>query len=295
MSSVPWSCPAGPRAVRTARTRHGTRAAVRVLAACLAAAVPAVAAQAQCAPPAVPAHLLRNGARWDSLAAFMREKNVSFVGATPPETVIPCRARQASKCQPMTGTVAAESRATCITAALAGQDSARFVGMVRRVGGWNPANLGFGTPNTDGAVYLLVRGGQSLAVANWGGVVRALQQSLGNTWSFRFHAEPQTFGTSEGKWRPDSSATTGLVAMRQGPAARHGGPSALMDEDDGVGPLNYNVGALQMGDPAFAWMTCAAGCCQFHGSPPDGGGGGPEGHGGHGGHGGGHPRPERRR
>lgn len=30
------------------------------------------------------------------------------------------------------------------------------------------------------------------------------------------------------------------------------------------------TGGVEAGGLSFVWMTCAAGCCQFHGSPPDG-------------------------
>lgn len=290
MIPVPWYRLAGPRTAarpETRRTRSAALAAARVVAACWAAGLPALAVAQTCAPPpVVPPALLRNGAPFAPFQQFV--DGLSFVGSVTKD-VIPCNAREAPSCRTMRGTVSAESRANCVDTATVQQDSARVVGMVKRDAGWNPANLGFGPQNTSGVVYLLVQGGKSLAVANWSGRVHTLPQSNG-TWSFRFHHEDHSFPDSHALWRPDSSATTGLVAMHARPAEWHGGPSALVDDADG----------MQLSSPEYVWMTCAAGCCQFHGSPPDGNPGPHPPHGGHGGHGGhgnnnpGPPHPERR-
>ncbi|HET7232685.1 MAG TPA: hypothetical protein VFJ16_21925 [Longimicrobium sp.] len=278
MSPVPWNRPAGTPAPRT---RHGTRRAARALAALLAVGVPALAVaqgKPNCPAPVVPASLVKQGAAWEPLQQFMATNAIAFPNGQT-ATVIPCPKGEDATCLPMRGFVAAETRAACIDSVMINDpNTIRFVGMVQRDTGWKAANLGFADANSTGIVYLLVQGNQSLAVAQYNDSVHAIPQKVGNSWNFVFHPERGSFSGSWGMWRPDTIPASGpgaAMAMRAGPAVRHGGPSALMDEDDGVGPLNYNAGAVQMIDPAFAWMTCAAGCCQFHGSPPDGGGGGP--------------------
>lgn len=269
MSPVPWYRPAGPRPPARPRTQPGrsaARAALRALAACWAAALPALAvAQSTCTPPpVVPDSLLKPNGNWQAFQSFVSQ--LTFQG-TETQTVIPCPARVAGKCQPMKGTVAAVSQANCLDSAMVQQDSARIVGWVRRDSLWNPPNLGFGTQNSSGMVYLLVRRGRSVGVANWSGNVH-LVQGL-NAWRFRFHREAHTWPSSYARWRPDSSATTGLVAMHARPAEWRGGPSAFVDDD---------ADGYQTGGSSYVWMTCAAGCCQFHGAP-DGGGGSPGPHG----------------
>ncbi|HET7463794.1 MAG TPA: hypothetical protein VFJ82_21240 [Longimicrobium sp.] len=262
MSPVPWYRLAGPRTPARPQSRRGPRgrrAAVRALAACLAAGLPAAAvAQACTPPPVVPPSLLQQGSDFGPFQKFVSD-SLSFVGPDT-KTVIPCPGRD-STCKAMRGTVTAERRANCLDSAAVMLPDARVVGTVQRDSGWNPANLGFGRLNTHGLVYLLAQGGKSVAVANWAGKVHVIPQAA-NSWFFRFHREAHTWPDSHALWRADSSATTGLVAMHARPAEWRGGPSAFVDDDGG--------GGFQMVDPAYVWMTCAAGCCQFHGSPPDG-------------------------
>jgi len=260
MSPVPWYRPAGPRTParpERRRTRSTTLAAARVAAACWAAALPSAAVAQTCAPPpVVPAALIQSGAPFAPFQSFLN--GLSFVGAET-RTVTPCPGRDTT-CAPMRGTVEAESRANCLDSAAVMQDSVRIAGRVTRESGWNPANLGFGRLNTSGVVYLLVQGGKSVSVANWAGRVHNIPQNS-SSWFFRFHREDHSWPDSHAQWRPDSSATTGLVAMHARPAEWRGGPSAFVDDD---------AAGAQLSDPAYVWMTCAAGCCQFHGSPPDG-------------------------
>jgi hypothetical protein len=250
--------PGGPQAPLPSTpppARGSRRAALRALAVCFTAALPLHAVAQACTPaPAVPSALVRPGAPWSALQAFMTQNGIAFT-AGDSSLVIPCPARRSGKCEPMTARVEAEQRANCVTLAMVNQDSVRFLGLVRRYSGWDPANLGFGQPNPTNVVYLLVQAGQSLGIyRDSSGNVRTIPQSP-TSWKFRFHPEDRSFAEARARWRPDSSEVSGLVAMRE-PHVR-GGPSALFPDDGDV---------AQMAFPAYAWMTCAAGCCQFHGS-----------------------------
>lgn len=261
MYRVSWMHPGGPQAPRPSTpppARDSRRAALRALAVCFTAALPLHAVAQACTPaPAVPDSLVRPGAPWSALQAFMTQNGIAFTGGDS-ALVIPCPARRSGNCEPMRARVEAERRANCVSLAMVNQDSVRFLGLVRRFNGWDPANLGFGQPNPTDTVYLLVRAGQSLGIyRDSARRVRPIPQSP-TSWKFRFHPEERSFAESYARWRPDSSEVSGLVAMRE-PHVR-GGPSALFPADGELAQM------AQMVDPAYAWMTCAAGCCQFHGS-----------------------------
>ncbi|HEU4561197.1 MAG TPA: hypothetical protein VFS20_25315 [Longimicrobium sp.] len=274
MNRVSWTRPSGPQApLRPTHpsVRDRRRAALRALALCCTAALPLQAlAQATCTPPpAVPANLVQPGTAFTQLRAWMTQNGIAFVGGDS-STIIPCSKRkyQEQGCRPMTAAVMAEQHSNCFTAAMAGDGNLYILGLVRRYSGWRPANLGLGMSNPSDTVYLMVKSGQSLAVYHDArGMVRnAPEAAMG--WRFRWHND-SSFVQPSAQWRPDQSESQGLVAMYE-PHVR-GGPSAFLP-DDGDG--------FQQGIPEYAWITCAAGCCQFHGSGTGGGGGG-----------GGDPRP----
>ncbi len=245
------------------------RAALRTLSLCWAAALPALAtAQDNCTPqqdpPVVPAALLKPGTPWASLAQFMAAQKITFdVSASDSAIVIPCTVKGGGLCVPMAARVLSEQRTFCLTSAMAGDGQARFAGVVVRDSGGSTsqlAHLGFGTANATDSVYLLVQSNQSIALFHGrGNVVRIINQnvSLDSGWAFVFHPEPGPFPAPEARWRPTDPMAMARPYAR--PPVHGGGPTDLLAADEGGGAVQDNT--------SYAWMACAAGCCQFHGLP----------------------------
>jgi len=265
------------RPMRTART-----AMLRTLSLCFAAGVPALAAaQGGCPPPpVVPEALLAPSTNWTTMQAFMNDNGIRFVATSPPQEVSPCKTTGGGSCVPMLGQVLSEQRAFCLTKEMAGDGQVRFAGAALRISGGSASqlvHLGFGGQNASDSVYLLVQGDQSIAMfrgVNRKVVVIRQNVARDSGWLFVFHPETGSFPGPEAQWRPDTTHL-GMARPRVRPPVHGGGPTDLLPADEG--------GDAQ-GGTSFAWMACAAGCCQFHGlpagsgDPGDGENGPPRGH-----------------
>lgn len=244
--------------------QRGGRAALRTVALCWAAGLPALAAaQPGCSPIVVPEGLLSPSTDWTTMAAFMSDSGIRFVATSAPQEVSPCRTKGGGSCFPIVGQVLSEQRTFCLSKGMAGDGLVRFAGAVVRISGGSPsqlAHLGFGHLNASDSVYLLVQLDQSIAMFR--GInkkVVVIRQNVGQDsgWAFVFHPETGSFPGPEARWRPDTTQL-GMARPRARPPVHGGGPTDLLPDDGGD--------AVQAGT-SFAWMACAAGCCQFHGLP----------------------------
>jgi len=228
----------------------------------------------QAQPPAVPDTAFTVTAQsqdWSHVVAFVNTNGVAFPQqAGQDSTVVPC-----SGCMAQRLRVRTETRTQCLTQAMAAASQLRFVGAVVRFAGDSvpPPNkhLGFRDDNASDTVYLLVQANQGYAMfRNRSGKIQFLPyQPMKQGWSFVFNPDGMS-DTTSARWRPVVPRTAQATMRRDRFAAlERGGPAAPADE----------AVALQTGT-SFAWMACAAGCCQFHGSG-DGGNDGDVG-GGHG-------------
>jgi len=252
--------------------RDGSRAALRALAMCWAAGLPAIAAaQAACAtdpPPVVPASMLTPRTPWSTLATWMANHQVQFTASSGSQLVIPCKNRRTgANCASMQASLISESRTFCLDSTMAQDNSYRFAGVIVTASeSPDLAHLGVGGSNQTDSVYLLVHGGQTVAIfRNAGGQVQSIRTNMqkDSGWKFVFHPDT-AHHAPQAQWRPDSTQLT-RNRPRARPPVHGGGPTDLLpaaDDDD----------ALQEDDTSFAWMACASGCCQFHGLPLGGGG-----------------------
>jgi hypothetical protein len=236
---------------------------LRTLSLCWAAGVPALAAaQPACPPPPeVPQALLSPNTRWETMASFI-DANVKFAATSGPQLVIPCNRTGGGKCAPMVAQVTTEQQAYCLSQDLAGNGKAYFMGVVVRDSGNSSTqtHLGFNPPNATDSVYLLVQSGRSIALFHGvNGKVMTIPQNVLRSagWAFYFHPEPGPSPGPQAQWRP-SNGLTSMSRPHARPPVHGGGPTDLLAADEGD--------AVQDGT-SYAWMACAAGCCQFHGLP----------------------------
>jgi hypothetical protein len=271
---------------------------------------PAPAPQVCPPPPAVDTTKYFNtqgGQPWDQVEKFIADSSVSFeVGVSDVRRVRLCDGA-APSCQPLLLQLRSEEGTTCLTQeSLQGQ--LRMVGTVQARGaGYRPA-FGLGPDNYDHLVYLLLRDSTVYALYQNldGRTAFARPDTVGNRWYYAFHPEVGVaeFEHPGALWKQRTKQFNLRTAVTAEYAtetlrARRGGPAEPVEF--GAMPRADGEAAQTFFD--YGWMACAAGCCQFHGSPP----GGPpldddEEHHGHGNHGHGHggrerpnPRPEERR
>jgi hypothetical protein len=200
----------------------------------------------------------RGGQPWQGVADYMAAAGANFnLGVMDTQPVKLCAKSGDPSCLPKVLQIRSEQRTMCL-------DSAAFAGRLRIVGmvvGAGPGSLpayGFGLDNISGggsdrdSVYLFVRDSTVYALYRTTGNLTAFAPQPGLTpgWSFIFHT-PDTPPTGVwALWRPNTSSTASMTAMR----AHRGGPAAPGEVEEAQTTLSY------------AWMACAAGCCQFHGT-----------------------------
>jgi hypothetical protein len=200
----------------------------------------------------------RGGQPWQGVADYMAAAGANFnLGVMDTQPVKLCNGADVS-CLPKVLQVRSEQRTMCL-------DSAAFAGRLRIVGmvvGAGPGSLpayGFGADNVSGggsdrdSVYLFVRGQTVYALYRTTGNLTAFAPQPGITpgWSFFFHAPDTPPPGTWGLWKT-KTLITGVLAQAS-PGAHPGGPAA----PDGAG---------EQTTLSYAWMACAAGCCQFHGT-----------------------------
>jgi len=198
----------------------------------------------------------RGGQPWQGVADYMAAAGASFdLGVMDTQPVKLCNKADPS-CLPKVLQVRSEQRTMCL-------DSAAFAGRLRIVGmvvGAGPGSLpafGFGPGNISGggsgrdSVYLFVRDRTVYALYRTTGNLTAFapQPGLNPGWAFFFHAPDTPPAGVWALWRTGDSTTT-VTALR----AHRGGPAAPDEVEEAQTTLSY------------AWMACAAGCCQFHGT-----------------------------
>lgn len=217
-----------------------------------AARAAAVPADTPCAPlPAVTQFTTSgNNQPWSAVAAYVSASGLQFDAATSDSAAVTLCTGTADQCGPFNLTLVSAVGTQCLTQTALRGDSLRLLAVMvgDDLSAGAAARFGFGPQNPADSVYLMVQGGQAYSM------YRTPQNRIrfvsGTPWSFGFYSDT-TSATPVARWRDEDDNP-------------HPGRDTLDDDDD-----------VEPGDEektSFAWMACAGGCCQFHGTAPGGGG-----------------------
>ena len=242
----------------------------RTLAAACAAGIPAFAVAQECAPVAIPASLLTTTTPWAQVAAYLPDSAFSVPGNT--RDISPCyMGRTTTPCAKMTAQIRPQTRSYCFTPGMLGDSTQAYVlGTVRYLAGHQWAQLGFGSQNADQVIYLAVLKGKGLTIyQDVHRTVGLKGGEHGGGWDFLMNNDGP-YHDARAEWKPNSLNPhgTAMTTFRRSAAVRSGPADLLPDDSDAQDDGVY-----------YGWMTCAPGCCQFHGTSGGVGEPGPEDHG----------------
>ena len=248
--------------MRGRRVLLTTAAALACVLATAAAGARPDAPQACPPPPAVDTAAYFNtqgGQEWWHVTRFLADSAVSFgLGVSDTRPVRLCDDPNESCEKTVVLQVRSEERTICVTKESL-QGTLRILGVVTARGAGYLERFGLGEDNYDHVVYLLVRNDSVFALYQNldGKTAFAPQPALGQPgWWFRFdsHAD-STRRWPAALWRD----TTVKHSARRAGGASHGGAAAA-----------GGFRALPQQTLQYAWMACAAGCCQLHGTSEGG-------------------------
>ncbi|HEX8830490.1 MAG TPA: hypothetical protein VF705_04950, partial [Longimicrobium sp.] len=248
----------------TPAPRRRRAALARALAVAFAGLPVLAAAQQPCKPLGIPAALLSPTTKWSDIAPYLPD--AAFTPQADRRVVSPCTKKGTTMpCDSMQATTRAQTQANCVTAAQIGStDTAYVLGKVKLEAGHGYSNLGLGQSNADSTIYFLVSNGHGITIFHHTHGTVGIRSNQGNGVGWRFALGQDSHSDTAAALWLLSSQNRHRTAMRFQPAgAVRGGPAGLLADDAEM---------AQMSDPAIGWMTCAPGCCQFHGTPSGGDG-----------------------
>lgn len=220
-------------------------------------AVAADAANVDCTPPP-PAPFNTSGpVEWSQVAAYVGQ--VTFDREfTSTQTVRLCKGDTA-QCGPLTLDIQSVAGTQCLQ-----QDQLRelrMLGLATKVdtSRGTATRLGFGQPNATDSVYLLVQ--DKVVWALFRNQTGQGQWVPKGHWAYLFSADGQTLDHPQAEWLQQGARPNHAAGARDEQEGKKGqNDEGEKDEEIEPGPEEEAV--------SYAWMACAGGCCQFHGTGP---------------------------
>lgn len=194
---------------------------------------------AECeAPPSPPPSLLRPGASWAALEAWLAQNQITFPDT--PENIAVDTVPMCLGCTSVGVRLQSTDRTYCLTKQQSAQQ--RIAGRLTLLDTF-PAQNGYQTIPRGAQVYMFSRGTPGMVqpatvVYKYND---AVTHAPPTAWRF-YYCDHQLGGTRPGaQWRPEDTT-----------------PRPPGDGDNGGGN----------GGGTYGWMACANGCCQFYTPPP---------------------------